>query len=102
MVISGFFFQFPLFHVGKPAFPVVQGFLPVFTELLHAERWRDGNTIMTVENVDHLSHLADVYFPHVEGVCFDPVKNGTWTAKVFVKWDVLRQTILQERNNSLT
>ena len=100
MVIGDFYFQFPLYNLGKPHFPVVKDHIPLFTELVHAENWRHGNTIMTVENVDHLSHLADVYTPHAQGICFDPIiVNKRWTSKVFVKWDLLRKAVLQERNN---
>ena len=70
MVIGDFYFQFPLYDLGKPHFLVVQDHLPVFTELMHAETWQDGNTIMKIENVNHLSHLADVYAPPRSGHLF--------------------------------
>ncbi|MDB5334576.1 MAG: hypothetical protein JWN70_195 [Planctomycetaceae bacterium] len=100
MVIGDFYFQFPVYHLGKPHFSVVQDHIPVFTELIHAETWQDGNTIMKIDNLDQLSHLADVYAPHVQGICFDPViVNKRWTAKVFVKWHDVKTAILRERSN---
>ena len=103
MVIGDFYFQFPLYDLGKPHFPVVQDHLPVFTELIHAETWQDGNTIQKIENVDQLSHLAEVYAPHVQGICFDPViVNKRWTAKVFVNWADVRTAMLRERTNPST
>ena len=55
---------------------------------------------MTCQSLDSLSHMADVYEPHVQGICFDPViVNKRWTAKFFFKWDVVRQAILRGRSN---
>ena len=50
MVIGDFYFQFPLYHLGKPSFPVVQEHLPLFTEVMD---WAVANDIALDIEVKH-------------------------------------------------
>jgi hypothetical protein len=98
MEIEGFYFQFPLYTIAKPNFIVVAGCLAVFTEEILAERWRGNNTIFTIKNLDDLTHHADLFSPHTEGMCFDPVTTrGRWESKKCVTWNVVRKAIQDER-----
>lgn len=98
MYLGEYYFQFPLFIVSGPLFPVVADYVPVFTEALHAQRYCQGNRVYRIENLDDLEHVADQFEKDAIGICFDPMDdNGLKRAQRPVEWKLLRMAIELER-----
>ncbi len=98
MYIGEFYFQFPLWVVSGPEFPVVKGYLPVFTEALLAEQYCKGNQVLIIHDLDELEYVSRYFDDDTAGICFDPVEKGNHsTSKLALPWELLRMGIEIER-----
>ena len=98
MYLGNFYLSFPLFVVCKPQFPLIGDYLAVFTEELHATRYRKGNQVYVIKNLDDLEHIADHFANDAIGICFDPIDDdGVMRGQRPTTWKMLRMAIELER-----